>query len=90
MTTRYKGDFNTRIAGIPCQIEVTCYSEERPMLITGWGFGDAEPPEPEEFDYLVLDRKGYPASWLADKMTDEDEERILNEYKQCRSNLNEY
>lgn len=90
MTIRYKGDFGTRIAGIPCQIGVTWYSEERPMLITGWGFGDAEAPEPEEFEYIVLDHKGYPASWLADKLTDDDRERILNEYKQYRRDLNEY
>ena len=56
--------FESRVAGIPCQIEVTHYSPELPMRITGSGYGDADPPEPEEFLFTVLDRKGYPAPWL--------------------------
>lgn len=40
-----------------------------------------EPNDPEEFEFNVLDRKGYPARWLEDKMTEDDEVRILAEYK---------
>ena len=25
-----------------------------PMVVTGWGFGDAEPPEPPEVDYRAF------------------------------------
>jgi hypothetical protein len=34
-------------------VELEHYSPGAPMRITGWGFGDAEPPEPEEIDYRV-------------------------------------
>jgi len=78
---RYIGDFDTRVAGIPCQVDVTFYSEPLPMRITGTGFGDADPPEPEEFEFNLLDRKGYPARWLERKLTEDDEVRILEEYK---------
>lgn len=77
---RYNGDFDTRVAGIPCQVDVTFYSSPLPMRITGSGFGDADPPEAEEFEFRLLDRKGYPAPWLERKMTEDDEVRILEEY----------
>ena len=76
--------FSSRVAGIPCKVKVLSYSEELPMRITGWGYGDADPPEPEEFEFELLDRKGYPARWLENKLTEDDEIRILQEYKeQC-------
>ncbi|MBR9770008.1 MAG: hypothetical protein GYB54_02630 [Gammaproteobacteria bacterium] len=46
--------FVTQVAGIPCRCEVTFYSKPAPMRITGWGFGDAEPPETGEFEYQIL------------------------------------
>lgn len=76
--------FESRVAGIPCQIEVTHYSEDRPMRVTGSGFGDADPPEPEEFLFTVLDRKGYPAPWLEQKLTATDASRIKREYLSTR------
>jgi len=72
--------FDTTVAGIPCQCLVYQYQEELPMLVTGSGFGDAEPPEPEIFEYRILDRKGYPAPWLEAKLTPDDEERLKQEY----------
>jgi len=69
----------TTIQGIPCHIEVTRYDPGAPMVITGSGFGDAEPPEPEEIEWRVLDRKGYRAQWLEDKMTEQDEREIDRE-----------
>lgn len=72
--------FQTKVAGIPCQCRVLAYSPGSPMRITGSGFGDAEPPEHEEFDFEILDRKGYKASWLKKKLTPEDEARLLEEY----------
>ena len=73
--------FNTKIGGIPCQCEVTFYSPPSPMRITGTGFGDAEPPEYEEFEFTVLDRKGYKAPWLARKLDPCDTSRLIEEAK---------
>jgi len=76
--------FDTRVAGIPCQCEVLEYSEGLPMRITGWGFGDADPPEPGEFEYQILDRRGRYARWLEDKLTDDDDERLEREFLDAR------
>ena len=54
--------FETRVAGIPCQCLVTHYSPELPMKITGTGYGDAEPPEPEEFEFRNHGQAGLPRS----------------------------
>ena len=45
--------FETQVRGVKCFCEVTEYSPEVPMVITGTGFGDAEPPEPEEFEFVI-------------------------------------
>jgi len=50
------------------------------MRITGTGFGDAEPPEPEIFEFRLLDRKGYPAKWLEAMLTPNIESQLLEEY----------
>ena len=73
--------FETRVHGIPCQCEVTDYQKAMPMRITGSGFGDCEPPEPEEFEFNLLDRRGRPAPWLEKHLTVADEIRLLGEYK---------
>ena len=72
--------FDTRISGIPCQINVRSFTPYAPMCITGSGFGDADPPENEELEYEVLDRKGYRAKWLESKITPNDNERIYEEF----------
>ena len=72
--------FATRVAGIPCKIEVTYYAAAVPMRLTGTGYGDADPPEPEEFEFAVLDRRGRPAPWLERKLTEADSDRLLAEY----------
>lgn len=76
--------FQSRISGIPCQIEVTHYNPERSMQVYGTGFGDAYPPEPEEFEFLVLDRSGRQADWLAAKLRPSDEARIFDEFQTNR------
>ena len=50
------------------------------MKITGTGYGDAEPPEPEEFEFRLMDRRGYPAPWLEAKLTSTDHSRLKQEY----------
>lgn len=65
---------STRIAGIPCQVEMTSYTpywNGRRGHIDNW-----LPDEPEQVEFEVYDRKGYPATWLANKMTDDDYHRI--------------
>lgn len=76
--------FTTRIAGIPCQCQVIRYNAGLPMRITGWGFGDAEPPEPEEFEFEILDRRGRRAKWLERKVGEDEEARLLAEYLEVR------
>lgn len=65
---RYEADVDLRVSGIPCGAVITNYIAGVPMLITGSGFGDAEPPEPEEVEFFLIDRKGYPAKWLEKKV----------------------
>ena len=81
--------FRTQISGIPCQCEVLDYCIASPILLTGTGYGDATPPEPEVFEFQIRSTKGELAPWLERKLTDEDMDRLLSEYKyQCR--LEEY
>lgn len=72
--------FQTEVAGIPCQCEVTQYNPGTDMVITGSGFGDAIAPEHETFEFLLLDRKGYPAPWLENKLNSDDYARLQQEY----------
>lgn len=66
----------TEIQGEPCLIEVTYYRPASPMRITGMGFGDAEAPVDEDFEYQVLDLDGEPNPDLETIMSPDDEERI--------------
>lgn len=74
--TKQRGDFDTHIGGVPCQIKITHYHKQKPLGpradsdIDCYGYTDAE--------YTVLDYKGYPALWLDRKIKDEDNERILS------------
>ena len=71
--------FNSRVAGIPCQIEVTHY-----LRIKGGGCRWlADSPEDyfgfTECDFAIMDRSGRPAAWLEKKLTDSDRGRIETE-----------
>jgi hypothetical protein len=68
--------FNTEVSGIPCGVVVDFYREGLPMRITGWGFGDADPPEPAEMEWHLIDRKGYRAEWLERKLMPDEVARI--------------
>jgi hypothetical protein len=41
--------------GIPCRVQITHYIPAKPMRVTGWGYGDADPPEPEEIEWHLED-----------------------------------
>lgn len=80
--TNYEFVFDSEIAGIPCQIAVTEFEHVKPWH----GSIDSCPSDLDYYGYttmewVVLDRKGYFAGWLADKLTDADETRIEHEIK---------
>jgi hypothetical protein len=69
----------TRISGIPCQVEMTSgryihgsHSRDAPSDIDyhgGW----------VDLEFEVYDRRGRPANWLKAKLNDADLERITQE-----------
>jgi hypothetical protein len=77
---KYELVFDTRIAGIPCQIGVT-YFHNQPR----WGGcahtcdSDVDYYGCHESEYDVLDRRGRPAAWLERKLTDDIKSEIDQE-----------
>lgn len=80
--------FPISINGIPCQCEVLSYQKAVPMRICGSGMGDCDPPEPEEFEFQLLDRKGYPAPWLEKKLTPQLEQEVFHHFLKHLNQLN--
>lgn len=71
-------EFKSKVNGIPCIIRVLSYYAGTNYHITS---ASLEPNDPEEIEFEVLHYKtGKPNNWLAGKLTDEDEVRILEEY----------
>jgi len=62
--------FDTRVAGIPCQIGVLNYERHAPMS-AHQAHSDLEFYGYSEVDYVVLDRRGRPAPWLQRKVDDD-------------------
>lgn len=60
---------------------VTHYSVGCPLRVTGSGFGDAEPPEDEEFEFFLKDADGILHD---DHITEDVESAVLREYKRLR------
>lgn len=91
----YNTILDTKISGIPCKVGVkechvvpswrgspwTCDSD-----MDFYGYSDV--------DFEVLDRKGYPANWLAKKMTPSDIRRIealiLKDYEEMMDDQDDY
>lgn len=48
MSTEY-----VKLNDIEITVEITSYTEGKPMLIYGDGFGDCFPPEPEEIEFTA-------------------------------------
>ena len=72
LSKKYELVFDTRIAGIPCQIGVTYFHYQPPWR------GSAQTCDSDwdyygytELEYDVLDRRGRPATWLEKKIDDE-------------------
>ncbi len=68
----------TSAAGIPCKVKVTRYKKRK-------GNFSSFALDPEEFygwtelNYRILDRKGYKADWLRNKL---DEEGLTEDFEQ--------
>ena len=77
--------FPTTINGIPCKCRVLHYSPAKPMVVYGPGQGDAHPPEPEEFAYELLDRRGRRASWLDRYITPDVDLRLAEDASVLRT-----
>ena len=63
--------FEARVAGIPCGVRVTRY---HPPV-------ESDPGDPGDFDYVLLDRRGRRARWLEKKVTDADEQRFWETFR---------
>jgi len=68
--------FDSRVAGIPCQIGVLDYKRHAPIDVR-LAHSDLEAYGYTEADYVILDRKGRPAPWLQRKLSDDSS--ILSE-----------
>jgi len=73
--------FTTKVNGIPCKCRVDHFVPGVPMRVYGTDMGDADPPEPPEFTYTLLDRSGRPAPWLEKYVTVEVYSRLLEEFE---------
>lgn len=66
----YDADYEMRVCGIPCGVIVTYYSGPQ---FNNWGHpDDREPDEPEDIEFFLVDRNGYPASWLERRVCYDD------------------
>ena len=63
-------------------VTVTEYTPEVFLLVTGSGYGDCEPPEPEDIEFYLSYEEGAPPSdYLMSLVTDEVYAEILMKYK---------
>lgn len=76
-TKRFKADFDTTVAGIPCGVQIISVDGK-----------DSDPSNDAsdwdnkgwiDLDFDILDRQGYLAPWLQAKMTNKDIARIKGE-----------
>lgn len=66
-------DFESHVQGIPCKVRVTYHTPYVPASYNS-------PDEDGEFEFELLDRKGYRAKWLEAKVTEADVDRLEKEY----------
>ncbi len=72
--------FQTQVSGIPCICNVVDY-----ISVPAWKGSAYTCPSSDdyygytEFDFELLDRKGYKANWLEKKLKPEDKDRLLEE-----------
>lgn len=68
---------DSRVAGIPCKIQVLSYSKQEPMGRSADSDWDCYGYTEIEFD--VLDTRGRPAPWLERKLNSDDRNAIEQE-----------
>lgn len=71
---RERADFKTRVKGIPCGVVVDSFNVVEPQ--GKFADSDLDCYGYTEIEYHLLDRKGYRAKWLENKMTDKDKDLI--------------
>lgn len=71
--------FSTQLKGIPCKVEVINIQAAEPIQQYGPGYYDVTPPSSMEFEFTLLDRKGYRAEWLDQHLSSQDVSRITQE-----------
>lgn len=75
--------FGYILNGVGVVIDVYHYKPYCPMRVTGSGFGDAEPPQEEEFEFSVLDSDGQ--TFIPEvELSKEDEAKLLAHFKKIR------
>ena len=80
--------FEANIQDIPVLVKVMHYQAPQPMRVTGTGFGDADPPEDEEFDFLLFDTHMQNSTALDEFMSDDSvHAQLLEEFKTQRISL---
>lgn len=70
MSKAEQGHFETRVCGIPCQVKVDYYVDVKPQ--GRYADSDWDCYGYTEMEFTLLDRKGYKAEWLQNKMTESD------------------
>lgn len=86
MTARKtQGLFETRICGIPAQIDVLTYKRVKGSHSYS-AESDLDYYGYVEFEFDVYDRKGYPAPWLSKKIDEKEFNRILADYEASQDN----
>jgi hypothetical protein len=70
--------FASRVAGIPCLIEITHYAPGTAAYQRGHP-DEWMPEEPAELEFQVCDQRGRLAPWLQRKLTAVDEDRITEQ-----------
>lgn len=72
----YNADFETRVAGIPCGAVVLEYRDA-----SGWSSNPAmAEPDDHDFEFILVNARGYRIEWLERKLTECDCKRIESEY----------
>lgn len=76
----FSNTIETRIAGIPCLIGIDHFYVQEPHRGSAFTCDSRDDYYGyTECDFTVLDRKGYVANWLHNKLTPRDEDRIVEE-----------
>lgn len=82
----YLATIETRVRGIPCQIGVISFDHYEGSFSYN-APSDLDYSGYSESDWVLLDRKGYKASWLEHKLTERDieeiETEIFNNFVEC-------